>query len=151
MTSSLNTVATQLPGTVHAEIRRILLQRQRELLNDIQRKMHDVRDEGADRHHQVTDPSETTEADPEDDLAFALLQMKTQLLHRLEDAVRHIDEGTYGICVDCCEPIASSRLRALPFAVRCKDCQELREVTDHACHQSRRVASGSSLNQRLLA
>ena len=41
-----------------------------------------------------------------------------------------IDEGTYGRCVECGDEIGAARLRALPFAVRCKECEEIRELAD---------------------
>lgn len=31
------------------------------------------------------------------------------------------------VCLDCCEPIAKKRLKALPTAARCVDCQEIHE------------------------
>ena len=57
--------------------------------------------------------------------------MKAEVLERVNEAVRHFDEGTYGYCVDCGEVIASSRLRAIPFAIRFKECEEMREHTQH--------------------
>jgi DnaK suppressor protein len=39
-----------------------------------------------------------------------------------------LDEGTYGICEDCEVPISQGRLRALPFARRCVDCQRQAEL-----------------------
>ncbi len=49
-------------------------------------------------------------------------------LRRIAAALARIDEGDYGTCLECGEEIAEVRLRALPFAVRCKGCEELREV-----------------------
>ena len=64
-------------------------------------------------------------------------------MERVNEAVRHFDEGTYGYCVDCGEVIASSRLRAMPFAIRCKECEEMREHTQHRERvQLQRVSSG---------
>jgi DnaK suppressor protein len=117
-------------GDGRADIRRMLAERRRELLNEIQSRVRDVRDEGSSKHHHIG-LDETGEAEPEDDLAFALIQMKAEMLERINEAVRKFDEGTYGYCVDCGEIIASSRLRALPFAVRCRDCEETREDEQH--------------------
>jgi DnaK suppressor protein len=75
--------------------------------------------------------TETVEAEPEDDLVFALIQLKAEMLERVNEAVRHFDEGTYGYCGDCGEVIASARLRAMPFAVRCRDCERTREDEQH--------------------
>jgi DnaK suppressor protein len=41
----------------------------------------------------------------------------------VRDALRKFDEGTYGLCENCGRPIAEKRLRALPFAIHCIDCQ----------------------------
>ena len=38
-----------------------------------------------------------------------------------------LEEGTFGYCFECGDDIAQQRLRALPFAVRCKDCEQARE------------------------
>ena len=43
------------------------------------------------------------------------------------EALARLEQGNYGNCFDCGEEIAEKRLRALPFAVRCKDCEEARE------------------------
>ncbi len=45
-------------------------------------------------------------------------------LPRLQAAIAAIDAGTYGICTDCEQPIPEARLRAVPGALRCRDCQE---------------------------
>ena len=113
-----------------ADIRRMLVERRRELLNEIHDRVRDVREEGSSHHHHTTQ-SDALEADPEDDLAFALIHMKAEMLERINEAVRQIDEGAYGYCVDCSELIAPSRLWAMPFAVRCRDCQEARENAEH--------------------
>ena len=54
--------------------------------------------------------------------------MKAETLTKINDALGRLDEGTYGYCSDCGGEISEKRLRALPFAVRCKDCEESREV-----------------------
>lgn len=41
----------------------------------------------------------------------------------VEDALRRVRKGTYGICEDCGHPVAKERLEVLPQAARCVDCQ----------------------------
>jgi DnaK suppressor protein len=45
----------------------------------------------------------------------------------VEDALRRLRRGTYGICVDCGRPIAKGRLEVLPEAARCIACQRREE------------------------
>jgi DnaK suppressor protein len=97
------------------DIRRMLVERRRELLNEIQNRVWDVREAGSNTNHHTTDLADTVEAEPEDDLVFALIQLTAEMLERVDEAVRHFDEGTYGYCVDCGEVIASARLRAMPL------------------------------------
>ncbi|WP_448593283.1 TraR/DksA family transcriptional regulator [Thermoflexus hugenholtzii] len=48
-------------------------------------------------------------------------------LREVEAALRRMEEGTYGICQDCGRPIEVARLKALPFAAFCLECQARRE------------------------
>ena len=47
-----------------------------------------------------------------------------KLLREVMNALRRIDEGTYGVCPECDEPISAKRLDALPWARFCVTCQE---------------------------
>ena len=76
----------------------------------------------------MLDEGETSEVDIQDDIEFALIQMKAETLNKIDEALRRLEEGTFGYCFECGEEISERRLRALPFAVRCKDCEEAREV-----------------------
>jgi DnaK suppressor protein len=47
-----------------------------------------------------------------------------KLLREVEDALRRIDAGSYGVCMECDEAISTKRLDALPWAKYCVTCQE---------------------------
>jgi DnaK suppressor protein len=47
-----------------------------------------------------------------------------KLLREISDALVRIDQGTYGVCLECEEPISSKRLEAVPWARYCVTCQE---------------------------
>ena len=81
---------------------------------------------------RAPDPGETAEVDIQEDIEFALIQMKAETLNKINEALARLDEGRYGDCYECGDEIAEARLRALPFAVRCKDCEEEREIGDSA-------------------
>jgi DnaK suppressor protein len=57
--------------------------------------------------------------------------MKSETLYKINEALARLEDGTYGYCFECGEEIAQQRLRALPFALRCKDCEEAREVAEN--------------------
>lgn len=51
-----------------------------------------------------------------------LLESARADAHQVDDALRRLDEGGYGICAGCGEPIPVERLEARPFAERCVPC-----------------------------
>ena len=131
--------------TRYSELKTMLEERRREIHAEVQGKMRDVRAEGAwgGKQNEVFDAVESSEADIQDDIEFALIQMKSETLNKINDALGRLEQGDYGNCFECGEEIAEKRLRALPFAVRCKDCEEAREVAEKRERQiaSRRGAS----------
>ena len=113
----------------YADLKRMLEERRREILSEVQGRIRGQREDDAwGKVHEVLDAGESSEADIQEDIEFALIQMKAETLTKINDALGRLDEGTYGYCSDCGGEISEQRLRALPFAVRCKDCEESREV-----------------------
>lgn len=128
-TTKKTTVSIETSHTArHAELRRILEERRRDLAAQLQDKMRNVRADGPVNMSQgVVDAEEASVSDIQEDIEIALLQMKAETLSKVNEALARLDEGTYGNCFECGEEISEQRLRALPFAVRCKDCEEERE------------------------
>ena len=52
-------------------------------------------------------------------------------LNKLQAALVRIENGTFGVCQDCGEPISHARLRACPEADDCRDCAEKKSVTTY--------------------
>jgi DnaK suppressor protein len=63
----------------------------------------------------------------ERELEFALDERETAELAQLDEALKRIDTGTYGQCVDCGTDIPAARLHAAPEAARCIACQAKHE------------------------
>jgi DnaK suppressor protein len=125
------------------ELKKMLEDRRRELLNSVQGKMRDVRADG-NKDRDVLDQGESSEVDIQEDIEFALIQMKSETLNKVDAALRRLEEGSYGDCFECGDEIAEARLRALPFAVRCKDCEEARETAERRERQMAQKQRGSS-------
>ena len=119
----------QLRDRVGGERGRRALRVPREILSEVQDKIREARTESR-TNNDVLDAGESSEADIQEDIEFALIQMKAETLNKINEALRRLDEGAYGYCFECGSEIAQQRLRALPFAVRCKDCEEAREVAE---------------------
>ena len=65
--------------------------------------------------------------------AVAFLDTLSRTLAAVDAALSAMEEGSYGACAECGEPIASKRLAALPWAANCIRCQE---ELDHGTHSS---------------
>lgn len=131
----------------YSELKQMLDNRRRELQAEVQGKMRDVREEGTwgGKLNEVLDAVESSEADIQEDIEFALIQMKSETLNKINDALARLEQGDYGYCFDCGEEIGEKRLRALPFAVRCKDCEEVRENAEQRQRQLAARRGASSL------
>ncbi|MGH9253059.1 MAG: TraR/DksA family transcriptional regulator [Vicinamibacterales bacterium] len=129
MATRTRAVKTSAKASRYDELRQMLEERRRELMNEVQGRIRDVRTDGT-KDREVFDQGESSEVDIQEDIEFALIQMKSETLNKINEAVRRLEEGTYGNCFECGEEIAEARLRALPFAVRCKDCEEARETAE---------------------
>ena len=128
------------------ELRKMLEHRRRELMKQVQVKIRDVRAEGG-KDRDVLDQGESSEVDIQEDIEFALIQMKSETLNKINDALIRLEQGDYGNCFECGDEIAEKRLRALPFAVRCKDCEETREVAEK---RERQMASRRGVSSLFL-
>lgn len=81
----------------------------------------------AGRPKEGGDNLEDSDAMVQGDIAISLLQMRAEMLTRIEHAIQRLDAGRYGTCTECEREISERRLRALPFAVRCQECEGERE------------------------
>jgi RNA polymerase-binding protein DksA len=61
------------------------------------------------------------------EFSLGLASNDRELLYELDDAMKRIDEGTFGVCEDCKSVIAKTRLKVIPYARFCIKCQEKNE------------------------
>jgi len=81
----------------------------------------------ADKQTGLADVVDQATEGFEDELALGLLKIEAAQIEDIVAAIARIDEGSYGLCVDCGKPIPRKRLEVLPFALRCLSCKGTRE------------------------
>jgi len=106
-------------------IRLLLEQRKKQLAAEMQGLMRTVRHDS--RSERGADEQDVAEADTRSDIDLAVIQMKAETVARIDAALKRLDQGGHGDCVECGEKISIERLTALPFALRCRDCEQSRE------------------------
>ena len=111
------------------ELRAMLRARRLDLEARIRGRLSSVRAERAAAEHTgARDDSEVSDLDMQEDIALVLVQMTHETLDRIDAALARLHEGRYGRCLECGDDITSARLHALPFAVRCLECEDAREA-----------------------
>lgn len=76
---------------------------------------------------KVHDKQEESLSEMLTEINLAMMSQHQHELKNLERALKRMDDGDYGYCIDCDEPIALARLQAYPTAVRCISCQAKHE------------------------
>ncbi len=114
-------------------LKAILEDRRRE----IQDKLRSLREGIPAEAKDVRDAEEQSVDDFVQEVDLALMQMKSETLKKIEQALLRLEAGTYGRCQDCDAEIPAARLRALPFAALCRDCQEETESSVRAAREAK--------------
>ena len=103
------------------EIKAMLLVMRKGLLQDVSQSM---RSESDHLKHDIGDFYDHASNDRDRELALMLADREREKLTYVDDALKRIELGTYGICGSCDEVIDKERLIAMPFTKLCLSCQE---------------------------
>lgn len=101
-------------------LERLLLRHDDELIA----RRHLLRDDIPADAAKVRDSAESCSDGFVEDVGAAVLEVTARTVQGIEDALRRLATGRYGSCADCGRRIPPQRLRAVPFAARCRDCQQ---------------------------
>jgi len=113
--------AKKTKSTWQKEIKNMLLVMRKELLQDVSQSM---RAESDHLKHDIGDFYDHASNDRDRELALMLADREREKLTFVDDALKRLDLGTYGICGSCDEVIEKERLMAMPFTQLCLSCQE---------------------------
>ena len=72
----------------------------------------------------VQDPGDQALSSTMESLKSSLQDTEIDEYNRVVKAIEKIEDGSYGICTDCGNPISDKRLKSYPNAARCISCQE---------------------------
>ena len=110
----------------------VLKQMLRDRQAEIHAKLRSLRQVLPSELAEVKDAEEQSMEDFVRGMDFALMEMQSETLQKIDDALLRLQAGTYGVCAECEGKIAEPRLRALPFATLCRECQEHEEESARA-------------------
>jgi DnaK suppressor protein len=107
--------------------RRRLLEMQKELIRESNADISQILNKD-DKYNGVSDDGDIADVACRDSMQAAKFTRHLTRLRAIEEALFRISEGMFGICEDCEEEISPGRMSAIPFAVRCVECQESLEL-----------------------
>ncbi len=100
--------------------------------NEVQKQIDDLilqrrEEQERWRGEPAMDVQDMAYRDSSADQLLSLLEIRYRMRVTLDEALTRLREGTYGFCNECGEPVSNARLKALPFAKTCFDCQNVIE------------------------
>ncbi len=108
--------------------RKLLLKTKEQILGDIKNLSNDnsgsSNDRGGDVSGHALHMADVATDMYDREFAMGLAANDRELLMCVDQAMARIENGTYGICLECKKPIAATRLKALPQTQTCLKCQE---------------------------
>jgi DnaK suppressor protein len=129
MSQSASRSAAAIDGEpTDAELREAWRDRLEQALEEVggQPRLRAVEDFRPDASEKV-DVSDQSVLDLEREIDLIRDDRDVAAAEAIREALQRLDDGTFGLCVDCGAPVASARLMALPYAARCLDCQQRAE------------------------
>ena len=82
-----------------------------------------------DDNTPLEDEGDVISPNEDREMSFAIRSMVVERANKLAEALDRLRDGEYGLCVECREPIAPARLRAIPEVTTCLPCQDRLERT----------------------
>ncbi|MFH1017263.1 MAG: RNA polymerase-binding protein DksA [Pseudomonadota bacterium] len=101
------------------EFRTILKKREDDLINEARAQMGDL----TAVKENMADMTDQASAEVERDFLLRIKDRERKLILKIKEAVSRIDDGTFGVCEVCGEPIGEERLRARPVTTQCIECK----------------------------
>lgn len=106
-------------------LRKLLIQKREQIIKETKVEISKyIKGETRQLVDTALDDGDWSVVDLSEDINLKQLGTHREVMIKIDEAIRKLEEGTYGVCEDCGGKISEERLKVLPFAIYCKDCQE---------------------------
>jgi len=89
-----------------------------------------------DANGAFPDPNDRATLESDRNLTLRIRDRERKLRNKIEEALARIEDGTFGICESCGEPIGEKRLEARPVTTLCVNCKSSQEDQEIRRHQA---------------
>ncbi|MEK7267630.1 MAG: TraR/DksA C4-type zinc finger protein, partial [Nitrospirota bacterium] len=106
-------------------LRKLLIQKREQIVKEAKIEISKyIKGETRQLVDTALDDGDWSVVDLSEDISLRQLSNHREVMVKIDAALGKLQEGTYGICEDCGGKISEERLKVLPFAIYCRDCQE---------------------------
>ena len=117
-------------------LRKQLIKRREEILREAKTEIAKyIKGEATQMAETALDDGDWSVIDLSADINLRRLESHRERLLGIDEALMKLREGTYGVCEECGGEITAERLKVMPFAVYCRDCQEKKEQLEKIARQ----------------
>lgn len=113
------------------QLRQLLITERAKLAGEIKSIAHDAatspRDASGDLSAYTVHMADMAADTYERELSMNIVSSEQEILYQIDDALKRLDDGSFGVCQQCTQPITMSRLKAVPYASLCINCQRVKE------------------------
>lgn len=118
-------------NNVKETLRRMLVRKREEIVKEAKAEIKKyISGENRQLVETVMDEGDLSVVDLSEDISLKKLSTHREVMIKIDTALRKLDEGSYGLCEDCGDEISEERLKIMPFAIYCRDCQEKKELME---------------------
>lgn len=105
--------------------RRLLNERKHELLTEAGKTV-----DGMNGHENFPDPTDRASMESDRNFTLRIRDRERKLIVKIDEALRRVEDGSYGVCEECGDKIGTARLKARPVTTLCIDCKSVQEVAE---------------------
>ena len=105
--------------------RRLLNERKQELLSEAGKTV-----DGMDAESNFPDPTNRAALESDRNFTLRIRDRERKLIAKIDEALRRLEDGSYGVCEECGEMIGTARLKARPVTTLCIQCKADQEAEE---------------------
>jgi DnaK suppressor protein len=122
--------ATEDEKTRKERLRKLLIQKREDIVKEAKSEIKKFKSGEKKLLVETMDDGDLSVVDLAEDISLKQLSTHREILIMIDAALRKLQDGTYGACEDCGDEISEERLKVMPFAIYCRDCQERKELME---------------------
>ena len=118
-----------------AKYKKLLLKKREDILNEInhiaKENLKSQKEASGDLSGYSFHMADMASDSYDRELSLNIASGEQEIIYEIDEALKRIDEGKYGRCMSCSKKIPVRRLKAVPYAKHCIQCQSNEENLKH--------------------